>query len=104
MAYNTALCTGRLLFIITEFNITVAFLFIIFTIAFFVDDGVLYLCGCNSYSQCAISSNNSIPVEDIQLNDSGIITSLHVPFDVQLLPPVKEVSCGWSHILVICAG
>ena len=73
----------------------------------FTDDGSLYLFGCNVWGQCAVNSSDDVigvTPGDIQTSEVGVVTAVHVPIKVKSLPPVEDVSCGWSHTIVVTAA
>lgn len=79
-------------------------MYMYYTVCTCIEDGSLYICGCNAYGQCGLDKDDGVTNDNVQVNKVGVVTSVHVPIKVKLLPPVMEISCGWSHLIAITTG
>ena len=73
----------------------------------FIDDASLYVWGCNAWGQCAVNSADDVigvAPGDVQTSEVGVVTGVHIPIKVKSLSPVEDISCGWSHTIVVTAG
>ena len=70
----------------------------------YADDGSLLSWGLNQHGQCGVgilTEELRAEAEHFKLSETRWVSNVCRPLIVKGLPPIAQVSCGWSHVLAV---